>query len=295
MREIHQVAATPEAATNQTAAATLSRRELLRGGIAIGISAVAARGISTPAFADARRHPQLVLDYRPPQPTGWTANGRPLTIGGHRAFQDFTVEGRRYRISLLGLRGPGDRPDPIYEAVPADREVGFKQLLDSGFGSHYAFRYLGGFDGRSELSVQSYSVFVDPPTASSPQMQFGADLYLVYAPHPRSSDPPVDDRLQWIQVIRAIAPGMPPMHQVDNLWRANPYYLDGGATSIDGRDVANFHDAPESAAAGTDPSQSFLSEVFLAQDTGRKDRAGRGIVNVSAGVKWGWQVERIRR
>jgi hypothetical protein len=294
MREIHEIGATPEAAANQTARARISRRELLRGGVAIGISAVAARGISaTPAFAAARRHPQLKLDYRPPQPTGWSANFRPLTIGGHRAFQHFAIEGTRYRISVLGFRNPADRPDPIYEAVPADREVAFKQLLDTGFGSHYAFRYLGGFEGRSELSVQSYSVFFDPPTASSPQTKFGADLYVVYTPDPRSSDPPVDDRLQWIQVIRAITPGMPPTSQVDNSRRANPYYLDGGDTSIEGRDVANFHDAPESAAQGVDPTQRFIAETFLAQDTGRKDRAGRGIVNVSAGVKWGWQVERI--
>jgi hypothetical protein len=125
-------------------------------------------------------------------------------------------------------------------------------------------------------------------------MQFGADLYLVYTPDPRSSDPPVDDRLQWIQVVRAIASGVPPRSEVDNLWRANPYYLDGGATSIDGRDVANFHDAPQSAAQGGDASQRFIAEAFLAQDTGRKDRAGRGIVNVRGGVKWGWNVEQIR-
>jgi hypothetical protein len=294
--------ATPHVATDATALTPISRRELLRGGVALGVSVVAARGVGTPrAFAAARRHSQLVLDYRPQQPTGWPGTpGRSFaeTIGGHRAFQDFTVEGTRYRISLLGFRNAADRPDPIYEGVPADREIAFKQTLAKGFGSHYAFRYLGGFEGGNELSVQSYSVFVDPPTTTSPQALFGADLYLGYTPDPRSSDPPIDDRLQWIQVVRAVAPGMPPQTQVDNLWRANPYYLYGGETSINGRAVANFHDLPQTAVqavqGGVRASQRFTAEAFLAQDTGRKDRAGRGIVNVMGGVKWGWKVEQLR-
>lgn len=33
----------------------------------------------------------------------------------------------------------------------------------------------------------------------------------------------------------------------------------------------------------------FIAEVFLAQDTGVKDRAGKDIVTISGGVKWGWQ------
>jgi hypothetical protein len=298
MREIRGIPATPDVATDATTLAPLSRRELLRGGVAVGVSAVAARAVAAPrAFAAARRHPQLALDYGPPQPTGWPrTTGRSFaeTIGGHHAFQDFTVEGTRYRISLLGFRNPADRPDPTYEDVPADREIAFKHALDKGFGSHYAFRYLGGFAGRNELSVESYSVFVDRPTTTSPQTIFGADLYLVYTPLPRSSDPPVDDRLQWIQVVRALAPGMPPKSQVDNLWRANPYYFYGGDTSINARDVASFHDVPQSAVQGADASQRFTAEAFLAQDTGRRDRAGRGIVNVMGGVKWGWKVEHIR-
>ncbi|HKZ13166.1 MAG TPA: hypothetical protein VJL81_04900 [Solirubrobacterales bacterium] len=294
MTEIDRTSITPDKAERPKPRSTFSRRGLLLGGVALGLTAVTARGIAAPlAFAAPRTHLPLALDYRPAQPTGWTANGRTSTVGGHRAFRDFVVEDKPYRISLLGFRDPTDRPDPVYEAEPTDREVEFKKTLGKGFGSKYAFRYLGGFEGRSELSVQSYSVFVDPPTTGSPEMQFGADLYLVYTPDPHNSDPPIDDRLQWIQVVRSAAQGMPTIRQVDNLWRANPFYLVGGDTSIDGRDVGSFFDAPESGGSGVDPTQSFLSELFLAQDTGRRDRAGRAIVNLSAGVKWGWQVERL--
>lgn len=37
----------------------------------------------------------------------------------------------------------------------------------------------------------------------------------------------------------------------------------------------------------------FTAEVFLAQDTGRKDPSGRGIVTIFGGLKWRWQVRPI--
>src|SRR5215510_7854469 len=39
-------------------------------------------------------------------------------------------------------------------------------------------------------------------------------------------------------------------------------------------------------------SDHFLAEIFLAQDTGIKDAAGKDIVNVFGGLKHGWQVHR---
>ena len=33
-----------------------------------------------------------------------------------------------------------------------------------------------------------------------------------------------------------------------------------------------------------------MFETFLAPDTGRKDHAGKGIVDIYGGIKWGWQV-----
>jgi hypothetical protein len=32
----------------------------------------------------------------------------------------------------------------------------------------------------------------------------------------------------------------------------------------------------------------------LVHDTGRKDRAGKGIIDISGGIKWGWRVQPAR-
>jgi hypothetical protein len=34
-----------------------------------------------------------------------------------------------------------------------------------------------------------------------------------------------------------------------------------------------------------------LFETFLVHDTGRKTRAGRSIVDIYGGIKWGWRVQ----
>jgi hypothetical protein len=34
-----------------------------------------------------------------------------------------------------------------------------------------------------------------------------------------------------------------------------------------------------------------MSESFLVLDTGRKARAGKGIIDIYGGIKWGWQVQ----
>lgn len=288
----------PDLAPEGPAGPRISRRSLLLGGAAFGLTAITPRGLgSARAFAPVAVRSHLVPRYRPKQPTGWPSTpGQSFseTIGGHRAFEDFTYDAKRYRISLLGFRKPGDSPDPIYESIPNDPTLAFKRTLAKAFGAHYAFRYVGGFKGRSQLRIESYSVFVQEPTDASESPRFGAGIYIVYLPDVRQGDPPADDRVKWIQVVRPDSPGARSESVVDNLWRANPYYLYGGVTSIYGTEVVNFHDVPQTSVRGSVPlSQRFRAEAFLVQDTGRRDASGRDVVNIFGGVRWGWQVDEI--
>lgn len=146
-----------------------SRRSVLRGAAAAG----SAR--SAVSLAGERRH--LVLGYGPSQQTGWGQEYTP-TIGGHTASADFTVDGTDYLISLLPS-------DPVYEDFPTDPTVSFTQTLTTAWDSYYSFRYRGGFRGRDEFTVGSYSAFADDSSGVS----YGADLYLTYTPH--AGDPPV--------------------------------------------------------------------------------------------------------
>jgi hypothetical protein len=48
--------------------------------------------------------------------------------------------------------------------------------------------------------------------------------------------------------------------------------------------VFNFHDVPQCTIQGTAPLDVlFAAEVFLAQDTGIKDAAGKAVVKVCGG------------
>jgi hypothetical protein len=38
-----------------------------------------------------------------------------------------------------------------------------------------------------------------------------------------------------------------------------------------------------------------LSESFLVHDSGRQDHAGKGVIDIYSGVKWGWQVQPVQR
>ena len=126
-------------------------------------------------------------------------------------------------------------------------------------------------------------------------MSFGGGMYVVYHPDRRHGDPLVDDSLQWIQVVRQINDAASPGSIVDNIWRANPYYVYGGLTSINGAKVFNFHDVPQGTIQGTAPLDVlFAAEVFLAQDTGIKDAAGKAVVKVFGGLKHGWHVRELK-
>ena len=41
------------------------------------------------------------------------------------------------------------------------------------------------------------------------------------------------------------------------------------------------------------PPGVFRAEMFLAQDTGKRNAAGKDIINIFAGVKWGWQIHNL--
>ncbi|HEY9366973.1 hypothetical protein [Streptomyces sp.] len=273
----------------------VSRRSLLAAGTAVGLSGL----VSTPAAAaPLRQDPaggNLILDYRPSQPTGWPdMPGKPTgTLGGHTASRDFTFNGVPYRISLLPSGKDGASTDPVYEAVPELSAIGFEQTLAAAFGAHYAFHYQGGFRGKEEFRVQSYSVFATEATQEQPVTTFGGGLYVVYEPDTRRGDPGIHETLRWIQVVHQSGTIENRPSEVDNIGRANPFYMDGGLTSIYGTEVCNFHDASQISLDGRfDLDEQFLAETFLAHDTGTKDRSGRGVVHILGGIKWGWRVQR---
>jgi hypothetical protein len=238
----------------------------------------------------------LVLNYRPSQPHAW---GDPdpssaMTIGGHTTAQDFTLGSKSYRIDLLQS---GDSRDPVYEDFPADATLNFRKTLDTAFGVYYSFRYAGGFRGRNEFNVQSHSVVVRPATETTPLL-YGADLYVVYNPDTRAGDPVAHSTLRWIQVVKLGGSAVPPGLEspfVDNGRSANPFYAFGGYTAINGNRVFTVDYAsvrPAMAMPGDVAvlSDQFTAEVFLAQDTGTKDSAGKDVVNIFGGIKYGWQV-----
>jgi hypothetical protein len=237
--------------------------------------------------AGPRQAPGLILDYQPSQITGWGGS----TLGGHVADYDFTHQDTAYRVSLMPFGQPGDFPDPVYEDVPADPAINFRQTLDQAWGAFYSFRYLGG---RGAFSVQSYNVYARVPTPST--VGFGGELYLVYQPG-RGRHPAIDDELQFIQVVctNSGGAGSALASAVDNNLRANPFYMDpgGGVISVNGNVRVRFYDRPAHGIAGKGTTSlapwSFMAEAFLAQDTGVKDAAGKDIVNIFGGVKWGWQ------
>jgi len=290
--------------------ARISRRALIQGAGALGLSAVGSTWLTTAGALAApatgmSSADHLVLNYLPSQPTGWPAeaehvrNGVGVTIGGHVASAPFTVRGSANEVSLIAFGQPGNAPDPIYEPEPADATIDFKRTLQQAWGAYYAFRYLGGFSGASAISVQSYSV-VAAQTAT--QVSFGCDLFLVYEPDPTSSDPPITADLRWIQVQNTGGRSSTEFHQ-----RANPYYFPGGLTSVYGTPACSFYGVSEGGIGIQPPhadnsprtSQgpaafSVMAESFLVHDTGRKDHADRAIIDIYGGVKWGYQVQAVQ-
>ncbi|WP_406284939.1 hypothetical protein [Embleya sp. NBC_00896] len=255
--------------------------------------------------------PSLALDYRPGRPHGWFDPGRPMTFGGHTGAEDFVVGDRSYRISLLPFDQPTDRPpNPVYAETPSDPALRFRETLAAAFGAHYTFRYLSRLPGRTRFSVQSYSVSTAEPSESEP-MRFGADLYVVYDCDPQPGGRRGTGTMRWIQVSSSVGHlgGPPPQTgdpgqagndgapRVDGTGPGNPFYRFGGSTSVRGQRVGNFTygvEVPYLPLPGEGDSGAlsflFTAETFLAQDTGHKDAAGREIVDIFGGIKYGWQL-----
>ena len=286
-----------------------SRRTLLRGGSLLGLSAAAgaAFALRPPGAAraeagqpaahtrEAAQSGHIFFDYRPSQVTGWSPPYSP-TQGGHIGSRDFTWKGKAYRVSLLPFGQPGAAPHPVYEEVPRDSKVDFKRTLARTWGKYYAFRYLGGLDSGASFTVESYGAFHGRPVNPARQQGviIGADLYAVYHPGNSPSRPAVNSDLQFIQVVNYhIGPGLP--ESKDDTDRANPFYGEGGGlTSVNGNQSISFSDF---VRQGFDdkvlPRNFFVAETFLAQDTRTKDAAGKDIVNIFGGIKWGWQMHSV--
>jgi hypothetical protein len=133
-------------------------------------------------------------------------------------------------------------------------------------------------------------------SASSSSVGVGGDVYLVYQPGP-DRRPPIDDQLRFIQVVCSSSGGAGSalVSTVDNNERANPFYGEGGGViSLNGNVSLSFYDRPGHGMAGKGAVSlapwSWMAEVFLAQDTGVEDAAGKDIVNIFGGVTWGWQM-----
>lgn len=235
----------------------------------------------------------LVLDYRPSEYTGWEWG---KTLGGNHASKDFKLAGRHYRIGLVAFGQPASSRNPVYETVPSDSTIAFKRTLERKFGADYSFRYRDGLGGRNEFRVQCYSVFATPR-----QMSFGAELYLVYEPDVHAGDPPAGAQLKWIQVARWTGTGSPlPAPYVDNTACPNPFFISGGLISIRGTRAFNFQNpitAQPSQRHGSKRALSarYLAETFLARDTLTKDKAGKDVIEIYGGLKYGWQLQELTR
>jgi hypothetical protein len=292
--------------------APIPRRALLHGAGALGLAVASspwlspARALAGPATGHHTAQAplsagHLVTDYRPSQPTGWppqqhVRDGVGVTIGGHVSSASFSVQDTTYEASLLAFGQTTSAPDPVYESEPSDPTIDFKGTLEKAWGAWYSFRYRGGFSGRTAISVQSYSVKVTKRTATSPQIMYGMDLFMVYEPDPYSGDPPVTADLRWIQVSNAGGKSSTEFHQ-----RANPYYFPGGLTSVYGKLACSFYCAPVGGIALKAKGKSLAgfsstsrAESFLVHDTRRTDHAGKGIIDIYGGVKWGWQLQPVQ-
>jgi hypothetical protein len=123
-------------------------------------------------------------------------------------------------------------------------------------------------------------------------------MYAVYHPGTHRGGPAVNSDLQFIQMLYfQIGPGTGTGDNEDDTARANPFTGEGGGlTSINGNESVSFFDFPSQINKKNPlPPYLFMAETFLVQDTRIKDKAGKDIVNVFGGIKWGWQMKRLAR
>jgi hypothetical protein len=240
---------------------------------------------------------QLVTQYEPSQATGWPALYS-RTVGGYESCGQVSYGHKTYRISLLPFGQAGSSPNPVYEAVPNDPDVAFKRTVDQEYDRHYAFRYLGGLPSGATFVIESYGVHLYRRTKG---LVWGSDLYAVY--EPGKTGPTIDSDLQFIQVYYSnrLPSGGGVDRHVDTP-RSNspaPYYGEGaGLTTVNGRQIVNFYDpgpgvlGPVSPHGGRGPQVDRL-ETFLAKDTGRRNPAGKEVVDIYGGIKWGFAFKAV--
>ena len=243
-------------------------------------------GSRTTDGMSSNQHAQLVIDYRPSEYTGWEWG---KTLGGHTSSAEFELADRHYRIGLLAFGQLGSSPDPVYEPVPADSAIAFRRTLERRFGAWFSFRYRGGLKAQDAFRVQCYSVFAEPEQSS-----FGAQLYVVYEPDLRAGDPPAQAQLKWIQVAHWTGAGSPsPAPYVDTTNCPNPFFISGGLISIHGTAVFNFDNPVTAQPSKVNRvlSARYLAETFLARDTLTTDRAGKDVIEIYGGIKYGWQLQ----
>jgi hypothetical protein len=262
-----------------------------------GVCAVAAPAAIVGSRNALAASKQLVAQYEPSQATGWPAPYSP-TFGGHESSAQVSYGHKTYRISLLPFSQPGSSPDPVYEAVPKDPDVAFKRTLTQQFGRHYSFRYLGGLPAGAEFVIESYGVHLYRRTGG---LVWGSDLYAVYKPG--ETGPGIDSDLHFIQVVYSTrflsGGGAESRVDVPGRHSQTPYYGEGaGLTTIKGRQIVNFYDPgpgvpfPRSPHGGTGPQVDRL-ETFLAKDTGRRDPAGKEVVDIYGGIEWGFAFKTV--
>lgn len=237
---------------------------------------------------------QLVVHYQPSQATGWPAPYS-LTVGGHQSCVQVFYDHDTYRISLLPFGPAGGSPNPVYEAVPKDPNVAFKNTLAQDFGRIYTYRYLGGLPSGAEFVVESYGVRLYREVKG---LVWGSDLYAIY--EPGKTGPAINSDLQFIQVYSTRYPAGGGAGSRVDAPGPTPYYGEGaGLTSIDGHQIVNFYDPgpgvlfPVSPHGGVGP-QVVRLETFLARDTGRRNAAGRKVVDIYGGIKWGFAFETVK-
>ena len=87
---------------------------------------------------------------------------------------------------------------------------------------------------------------------------------------------------------------------MDNTDCPNPFFISGGLISVHGTQVFNF-DNPVTAQTSRNGnskrarSARYIAETFLARDTLSKDAAGKDVIEISGGLKYGWQLREVTR
>jgi hypothetical protein len=147
--------------------------------------------------------------------------------------QDFTADGRCYRIRLMST-------DPVDEA---------ERTLVEALGDHYSFRDAGG----ERFRVRSCGVFVE-----TDPLAYGAELDVVFSSDTRLDHPAGRGALLWIRVVHQVAGGRAASY-VDTIGGVEPF------TSVVQLDYVDR--VTRCADRGVTPER-LAAKLFLVRDTG---------------------------